>query len=295
MRGVIFIFMACVCWALDTLIRYPLLGDGVSALDIVFFEHVFLAILFIPSLVKIVTRRRKLDKEHLFSFLMIGGLGSALSTLAFTKAFTVLNPSVVILLQKLQPVVAITFSYLLLKEKIDKQFIFWAFVCIAGGVAISYQQIFTGLNFAESLSGPNSLQGVFYTLVAVFGWGCATVFGKKLSLKGFSTTEIMGGRFLSGLIVLSFFVHSVSFEVASGDFNKKLLLMILLSGVLGMFFYYRGLKMLPARICTLAELFFPLCAVIVNWLYLNSTLDWIQIIGAAILVFGSTVIQFRKY
>ena len=295
MTGIVFILMACVCWALDTLIRYPLLGEGITALDIVFFEHVFLAVLFIPSLFKIIQRRKNFSKGDFFSFLMIGGLGSALSTLAFTKAFTVLNPSLVILLQKLQPVVAITFSYLLLKEKIDRQFLFWAFVCIAGGVAVSYQQIFTGFDFFGSISGPGSPLGLLYAIVAVFGWGCATVFGKKLSIKGFSTTEIMGGRFLSGLVVLSFFIPLVNFEVASSEFNKKLLLMIFLSGVLGMFFYYRGLNRLPAKVCTLAELFFPLCAVIVNWLYLNSTLDWIQIIGAAILVFGSTVIQFRKY
>ena len=98
------------------------------------------------------------------------------------------------------------------------------------------------------------------------------------------------------MMALSLFIGTVNFEViSSADINKKLLLMILLSGVLGMFFYYRGLKMIPAKVCTLAELFFPLCDVIVNWLYLNSTLDWIQIIGAVILVIVSTVIQFRKY
>ena len=45
---------------------------------------------------------------------------------------------------------------------------------------------------------------------------------------------------------------------------------------------------------TLAELFFPLCAVVINWLFLNTELDWVQIVGGVILVLGSTVIQLKE-
>ena len=110
MTGILFICTACLVWAFDTLIRYPLLGKGYSAVQIIFFEHLFLSLLFIPSIYRLIKKLLSSDKDIIFSFFIIGGVGSALSTLAFTKAFSLLNPSLVILLQKLQPVVAITLS-----------------------------------------------------------------------------------------------------------------------------------------------------------------------------------------
>ena len=232
------------------------------------------------------------------SFFVIGVLGSALSTLSFTKAFSLLNPSIVIILQKFQPVVAITLSHLFLKEKINKGFILWALVCIFGGLVISYQQVFTSLDLKTlkiSFAKPEALMGVAYSLFAVLGWGSATVFGKRLSESGLSSPEVMSGRFIFGLIGVSFFLPLMNFEMVSGEFFSKITLLVFLSGVIGIYFYYRGLNMIPAKLATLAELFFPLCAVIINWLFLHSTLDYIQIIGGVILILGSTIIQLKKY
>jgi drug/metabolite transporter (DMT)-like permease len=300
MTGILFICLACLVWAVDTLIRYPLLGRGHNAAQIIFFEHFFLTLLFVPSVFKLLKKLLTVKKNIVFSFFMIGGVGSALSTLAFTKAFTLLNPSLVILLQKLQPVVAITLSGIFLKEKIDSKFIFWAAICVLGGLGVSYQQVFGGLNserIGDMLNSNEPYMGVVLSLFAVIGWGSATVFGKYLQSNDFKTNEIMSGRFFFGLLTSSYFIFSTP-NILTGVgqiFLRDILLLVLLSGVIGMFFYYRGLNRLPARVATLAELFFPLCAVIVNWLYLNSTLDWIQIVSAVVLVFGSTFIQMRRY
>jgi len=300
MSGILFICVACLVWAVDTLIRYPLLGKGYSAGQIILFEHLFLTTLFIPSVFRLLKKLLTSDKKILFSFFMIGGVGSALSTLAFTKAFTVLNPSLVILLQKLQPVVAITLSGIFLKEKIDSKFIFWSAICIIAGLGVSYQQIFGGLSinkFSDIFKGNTPYLGVILSLFAVIGWGSATVFGKYLQSNQFKTNEIMSGRFFFGLLTSLYLLLGPKPILTNLNqlFFKDILLLVLLSGVIGMFFYYRGLKRLPAKVATLAELFFPICAVIVNWLYLNSTLDWIQIISAVVLVFGSTIIQIRRY
>ena len=100
--GILFIILACSTWAIDTLIRYPLLGSA-SPLQIVAAEHLVLAAIFIPYLFKSFSKIWKSQISHVFSFIIIGAMGSALGTLAFTAAFTKINPSLVILLQKLQP------------------------------------------------------------------------------------------------------------------------------------------------------------------------------------------------
>ena len=136
MKGIVLVAAACLLWAIDTLIRYPLLGEGVTAERIVFSEHLFLLLIFIPVFIKRWDRFKKLELIDVFYFAMIGGLGSALGTIAFTKAFTLLNPTLVILLQKLQPVVAIVLARFILKEPIKKGFLLWAIICLIGGILI---------------------------------------------------------------------------------------------------------------------------------------------------------------
>lgn len=295
--GIFFIILACTTWAIDTLIRYPLLGE-VSALQIVSAEHLVLALVFAPYFFKSFSRIWKAQIGHVFSFVVIGALGSALGTLAFTAAFSKINPSLVILLQKLQPLIAVGLARVVLKEPLQKKFLLWASLCLVGGVLISYQDIFPGLmqlDFSSSLND-NAMWGYLLTMIAVVSWGASTVFGKKLENEGYSELDIMGGRFWIGALVLAPILISQGQSLPTDiDVWPKILALVGISGLLGMWLYYRGLKKLPARLCALAEMFFPFCAVAVNWFFLGKTLDITQLVGGGLLLFGSTVIQLKRY
>ncbi|MBK26347.1 MAG: EamA family transporter [Halobacteriovorax sp.] len=296
--GILFIVLACSTWAVDTLIRYPLLGEA-SALQIVFGEHLILSVLFIPFFFKSVKKIWKMEVSHIFSFIIIGGMGSALGTLAFTAAFSKINPSLVILLQKLQPLVAVSLARIVLKEPVQKKFLSWALLCLIGGILISYQDIFPGLmklDFRASFGNETAMWGYLLTLIAVVSWGASTVFGKKLELQGYSEFEVMGGRFWLGAIALIPVLISQGEGLATGtEVWGKILALVAISGLLGMWLYYHGLKKLSARLCALAEMFFPFCAVTVNWIFLGKTLDITQIVGGGLLLLGSTVIQVKRY
>ena len=298
--GFVFILSACALWAIDTLIRYPLLYSGVDAFSIVFYEHLMLSIIFIVVFYKSIPKFWDSKVSHLVYFLIIGGIGSALSTLAFTKAFQYLNPSLVILLQKFQPIIAISLARIVLREKIDKRFIFWGIVCLFGGLLISYEDIsnvfFSKQGFSHLLFHENALTGYLLVAFSVTGWGASTVFGKKLLQVGYQDEQVMGGRFLIGFLCLlpmipfqdNLFTHSV-------DVFSKISLMVLLSGFLAMYLYYHGLRKISARACSLTEMFFPFMAVIVNWFFLDAVLSPIQIVGGSLLLIGSVVIQLKRY
>jgi drug/metabolite transporter (DMT)-like permease len=302
MLGVFFIIFAGLLWAIDTLIRYPLLFSGVAASHIVFFEHLFLSFIFIPllSFGPKKFRFKKITLPVISYFLVIGVCGSAIGTLTFTKAFMLINPSLVILLQKLQPLVAITLAGIFLKEKMSKSFIFLAIMALFGGFLISSPDIMPGLsklNFSMNLVDSNSLYGYMLTLVAVVSWGASTVFGKKLSLFGLNEIEIMGGRFIFGFIFMFFYlIVTAQSLLPSWEMMNygKIAFMVLLSGLLGMYVYYQGLKRISARTCALAEMFFPMSAVLINWIFLDAKLLPIQILGGVILLTSSLVIQLKK-
>lgn len=300
MAGFAFIIVACALWALDTLIRYPLMQGGVNAVTLVFYEHLLLTVIFSVVFFKSLKKVWEAKTSHYFYFFMVGGIGSALATVAFSRAFVFLNPSLVILLQKFQPLVVILLARFVLKEQIKKAFIFWAIICLVGALLISSEDILRlkigSQSFFETLTAPGAIQGYILVLFSILGWGGATVYGKKLGLSGYSDEQIMAGRFIIGfLCLLPFTLSSTDLFTHNVEIYGKISLMVLVSGILAMYLFYQGLRKISARACSLAEMFFPFMAVIVNWLFLNASLTPIQLIGGGLLLLGSAVIQLKHY
>lgn len=300
MTGILFIVLACVLWGVDTLIRYPLVERGLHPVSIVFYEHVVLTLIFSLSLVTGIKRMGDLRLSDVLSFFVVGGLGSAIATVAFTESFIYLNPSLVILLQKMQPVVAIILASLILKEQIEKKFLIWASICLLGGILVSSPDIVRLYNLLTNdfnvVVSDGAIRGYGLVAISILGWGSATVFGKRLSMTGFDTKTILGGRFLVGFLVLVPFVQwDQKMILPEGHDYVRILVMVLISGALAMYLYYQGLKRLPAKTTAIAEMFFPFFAIIANWLFLGKQLTELQLVGGGILIIGSLVIQLKKY
>lgn len=298
MWGVLSILSACFLWAFDTLIRYPLINSGVDAISIVFYEHLLLTLFFVVLFNKQLKDFFKAKLTHYFYFFIIGALGSAVATLAFTQAFRFLNPSLVIILQKLQPVFAILMAKFFLKERLGSDFLLWALLALLGGAAVSYQDILALTKIAsfKDLSLQGSGLGYLLVAVSILGWGASTVFGKKLSIIGYGEKEIMAGRFFFGLLgTIPFVFLSPDIFKHNLEVYSKISLMVLISGLFAMFLYYQGLKKVTAKNATLAEMSFPFFAIIVNWIFLGASLSLIQIAGGILLMVSSIVIQIKRY
>ena len=281
-------------WSLDTLIRYPLLSSLLPE-TIVFAEHLILTIAFLPIVLFAKKSIGTFKASALFSFFVVGVVGSAISTLAFTTAFSLINPSLVILLQKLQPILVIFLSSAILKEKINRRFYMLALVAMAGGLMVSFPDLAPLLESGETEQGV--MLGYFLTLLAVAGWASATVFGKRLSTQGFTESQIMSGRFLFGFVALLFYclAHQTLPTFAMGlETFLKIIAMVLLSGFLGMYLYYKGLKLLSAHSASIAEMFFPVSAIVINWIFLGKSLQPVQVVGAVILIGASVGLQRKK-
>ncbi|MCE0494838.1 DMT family transporter [Vibrio salinus] len=297
MTGTFFIMIACLTWALDTLIRYPLLGHGYSTLQIVLFEHLTLVILTAPLLWRYRAVFSRFNRLQFVSLFFIGGIGSAVGTLAFTQAFYYLNPTVVILLQKLQPIVAILAASWFLKERIQRYFLYWSVLIIGGSCVMIWPDIHSltmgNLHYGNDLK--NIVLGYAFTLLAVFAWGVATVCGRYLSECDIPGNAIMSGRFLFGLIVLLLFAACQPDQIQYVPFSVtgSIVLMAVLSGLLGMGFYYLGLKDTPAQIATLVEMTFPVFAAVINWSFLGIDLNSFQVLGGLLLICGNIGLRLQ--
>ena len=105
----------------------------------------------------------------------------------------------------------------------------------------------------------------------------------------------MAGRYLFGFLamlgILGYARVPIFVPLAS---LWKIAVMVLLSGIIAMYLYYKGVKLISARAVAIAEMTFPLWAVLANWLIHDQVLNAGQMIGGFLLILSSTIIQYKK-
>lgn len=285
--GPYLVLLAAMLWATDAPFRLHL-TQGLSSNFIVLGEH-FIDVLFVlPILVIGFSQLRKLSWREWGAVGVIAIGGSAIASVAFTQAFHYVNPSVAILLQKLQPLIAIALAALILKEPLAPRYWLWAALALFGAYIISFPNLVPQLYPGEAFN-PN-VMGVLLALVAAFFWGASTVMGKFV-LRTIDFKMMTALRFCTAFIFLLLLNWQQNSFPAAGQFTWTDALFILIiaiaSGVVSLFIYYRGLQFTQASVATLAELGFPMAAIFVNWLFIpNSALVPMQFLGVAILLFA---------
>lgn len=278
------IFFAAMLWATDAPFRMYL-TKHLNSNFIVLAEH-FVDVLFIaPVMIVGYKRLKKIPARDWWAITFIAVCGSALASIAFTQAFHTVNPSVVILLQKLQPFIAITLAAGVLKEKLTLRYWEWAIAAILGAYLISFPQLrpqtFPGETFNANFAG------IALALLAALFWGASTVLGKHV-LKSTDFKIMTGLRFSLGfvfLLVLNLVTGSIP-PLSSVDLTDwvYIIMISVASGVVALFIYYKGLVSTRASVATIAELGFPMAAVIVNWIFLDAALVPMQLVGMGILI-----------
>lgn len=287
------VLFAAMLWATDAPFRIHLTKE-LSSSFIVLAEH-FVSVLFmLPILFFGFKDLKQLKIKEWLAVLFIAIGGSALAAVAFTEAFHYVNPSVAILLQKLQPFIAIGLASIVLKETLTRRFWIFAGLAIAGAYLISFPSLIPQ-TFQGEVWNANII-GVCLAIVAAFFWGASTVFGKFVLAK--TNFKMMTAlRFIFAFIFLLILnISQNSFPnwsaVTSTDY-LFILIIALTSGVVALFIYYKGLENTSASVATLAELGFPMAAILVNWIFLDAKLVPMQFLGVAILLSG--VYGLAKY
>lgn len=283
--GTLLVFFSAMLWATDAPFRL-FLTHGLSSTFIVLGEHLIDILFVLPILALSWRALAKLSWREWGAVAFVAVGGSALGSVAFTEAFHYVNPSVALLLQKLQPVIAIGLAALILKEKLSNRFWGLAVLALFGAYLISFPNL-VPQTYAGETFNPN-VTGVLLALVAAFFWGGSTVMGRFVLAK-------IDFRLMTALrfsVAFAFLLALTAWQggyPAPGQFTAADALFIaiiaVVSGVVSLFIYYRGLSQTPASVATLAELGYPLAAVFVNWIFIpGSALVPIQLAGVAILL-----------
>lgn len=295
--GAFFIAFAAILWATDAVVRYPLVQHGIDPTLIVFIDHIIGVTVMTPFMIwKHKKDLLKVSAPQWIGLFLLGAGASAIATILFTASFKYVNPSVSILLQKLQPVFVVLLAILFLGERPAKAFWPWAVVALAAGMVISFPTFHFG--FLSEIT-PDS-KGSFCALAAAAIWALATVIGKGVVSK-LHPTVVTYWRFVFGLFTLGMMLvfAGASFSAAATAIRDPLLIrsflyISLVPGLGALLLYYQGMKRTPASTTTFMELLFPVSAVTVNTLFLKTPLLPIQAAAALLLLFSITQISLAN-
>ena len=282
------IIFAALLWSLDGLLRQELYL--IPAFVIVTLEHMIGALIFLPFLFKSFSKIKTLGQREWISILWISICGGVLGTYFYTRALSYvdyIDLSVVVLIQKLQPLFAISLAGVILKEKLSKRFIGLAFIAMSGGYLVTFGN--------QSIIDWNdkSLIASLCALLASFCWGSSTVLGKH-ALKQLPFEVVTGLRLLITAIITIFIItySSTVTEVFNLNVENYITIMIIVfsTGTIALSIYYYGLQKLPASHTTIYELAWPLSAVFLDWSLKGEMLNSIQLIGAVILLASMAIL-----
>ncbi|MEX2487000.1 MAG: DMT family transporter, partial [Nitriliruptoraceae bacterium] len=126
--------LAAALWGTDALFRRGLALE-LPATTVVVYEHVILAAVMLPVILRIPWR--KLSRSDVGALLVIGVGASALATVLFTMSFRYGDPNTPLLLQKIQPFVAIIAARVLLDERLRPRFGGYVAAAIVGAWLIT--------------------------------------------------------------------------------------------------------------------------------------------------------------
>ena len=282
--------LGAALWGTESAWRIPL-NELFDARVIVFWEHVFILITFLPILIPRLHEVPKI-RARTWGFLLFSGFaGSAVGTIFFTLALKHGNPTVVNVILNIQPVISTIGAFLLFGDRLARQFFFYAAVAIVAGVFVSVTNpSMIGVSFEQA--GLNL--GTGYALICALFWGLSTVAGRGvmmgMSLRLASSMRIVVGLACMTLILLAYgkLDGAALWPAAARAHTGKAIVLLFclasISGGIPLLIYFQGLRLTRASTAGYFEMMQTLAAVCITWGVFHASLYPHQVIAAIVLI-----------
>jgi DME family drug/metabolite transporter len=283
--GVALVSVAAAMWGTDALFRRPL-AQSTSPATIVFGEHVVLVLVTLPFLLPSLAALRRAGTRYLLAAIAVGAGASATATILFTQAFVHGNPITPVVLQKVQPLIAVAGAWLVLGEEPRRRFAWFLLPALTGVWLIAFPHPFD--------VSANGLTPILEALGAAVLWGLGTVFGRYLG-RELAFEQVTTVRFGFGLVACAVALPLVGAGAYSSVHDSLwIVVLALVTGAISLTLYYYGLRRTPATLAALAELAFPVTASVVGYLAFGATLRWTQWLGVLVTVAAVSLLPLRR-
>src|SRR6059058_1909602 len=283
---VVLVAVAAAMWGTDPIIRKTMSGTT-TATTIVFGEHVILVALTLPLLLPALRAVFRAGWRYVAAAVVVGAGASALATILFTDALIGHSDYITpVVIQKVQPFVAVGGAALLLGERPRPRFAWFFLPALAG---------FWLVNQAHPLApSANGTVVIAEATGAAMLWALGTVLGRYLSRK-LEFQHIVTLRFFFGLLASALALPVMGASAYSNGHDSVLILYLaLVTGLFALTLYYYGLQRTPAVLSSLAELTYPAVAVVAGIYAYDQHLRWTQWLGVAAILGAVTLLPVQR-
>ena len=278
-RSSLLILLACVLWALDLLVRYPI-SLKLNFVNIVFLESLVGLIVVSPWLVKNGLKEfKRLSKKDWLIGIFVGGIGMSaagyLQTICIQKA----TPGTFSFFQIWQPIFVLYAARIFLKERPDNMYLYWGIWVVLSGFLMFSQDLEIMFATHEFVVGD-----ILIAITCMMIWGLCTIASKKFLDKN-SPMSLVSLRWIWGFIFASV-IKLFSNEPLPANVILDPEVMIRfafiggVAGILGMYLYYNGLKKMAASRVCFFEVSFGAFGMIFSAMYSFEGLTFFQTLGA---------------
>lgn len=285
-KGTIAIGLSAIMWGFDGVVLTPRLYN-LNVGYVVFMLHMIPFLLMNLFLFKQYNELKHFTKQDYITFSLIAFFGGAIGTIAIVKALFLVqfqHLTVVVLLQKLQPIFAIILASVVLKEKIKKNFVAWASLAVVASYFLTF-----GFRLPNINTDKNTISASLLAILAAFSFGSSTVFSKSiLKTHNFITATFFRYGFTALFMMLYVLAFGKFGQLAiTTKINWLFLIIIgLTTGSGAIFIYYYGLKRVRAMVATISELLFPVSAIFFDYIVNDSYLSPVQYVAAAVMIYS---------
>lgn len=286
----LFIILAAILWGLDGVLLTPQLA-GLDIVFIVFVLHALPFVLMSGGLKVLLPKLKTISPKDWIIFFCIALLGGSIGTIFLVKALISVHfapLSIIILLQKLQPVFAIVLARIFLREHLSRYFVVWSVVALLASYTLCF-----GFGAPQVFSDT----AVVYSILAACAFGAATVLGRKISPHSppALTTYTRYGltTLITGLWMLSIGTHTQWSQVTQTQWIVFGII-ALTTGTTAIYLYYKGLQKTQAHIATICELAMPITVMIADFWVHKTVLSPIQWVSAAVMIAAITQIVQKR-
>ena len=272
--GVAAVAVAAGLWGMDALIRRPL-AHSTEPATIVFGEHVVLVAVLLPSRRAALPALWRAGPRFVAAGIVVGAGSSALATILFTQAFVDGDPVTPVVLQKVQPLIAVSLAAVLLGERPRPRFGLF----LVGGLAGTWLMAFPS-PFDVSLHGHGARPLRARRRGALGARHGARALPLALELPFEQVTAV---RFAFGLPAALAAVLVLGAPLTASLHDELFIaLLALVTGLVALLLYYYGLRRTTASVASVAELAFPVVAIAVGYFAFDATLTSTQLAGVVL-------------
>lgn len=236
--------------------------------------------------VYILAKKTRVDIKpvHFLFLFILGGIFYTLQSTFYFSSVKYIPASLAVLIFYTYPVYVVLLSYFIDKEKLNGQILSSITLSMAGLAMV------IGTSF-----GTVNPQGVLLAICSALVYSCYTVLGSRVvkQLPAVVTSAFVSLFAAISLLVMGLTNHSLKINLETQAW-AAIAGIAVLSTVVSMFTYFRGLELVGSTKASIVSMIEPLITIGFSILLFNETLSGNQLLGALAVLGGAMLVVLAK-